>query len=143
MQTTHRRIRGALATIAGMFLAGQGLAFNSDGHRGALHVLGPVAGAPGTVAVWVLIDYPMSVECSPPRACYAKSQWMYAFVNCPAVLVLQQLSLDLNGNVVAVANADPPQLVPGYGYVIRSPIPGAAGKVYRALCAALFDAERG
>jgi hypothetical protein len=64
--------------------------------------------APGTVEAWVHVEHALSVDCSPPRACYAKSQWIHAYVNCQtaSLAIFQRISMDLNGNVVAVANAE-------------------------------------
>ena len=63
----------------------------------------PVEGAPYTVEGWVLVNYAMSVNCSPPRACYASSQWVYAYASCSTGVMreIKRLSLDLNGNAVA------------------------------------------
>ena len=73
-----------------------------------LHSIGPAEGFPGTVAAWAYVTYGMSVDCSPPRACYAKSQWIYAYVSCDtrSLAMIQRISMDLNGNVVAIANAE-------------------------------------
>jgi hypothetical protein len=70
--------------------------------------LGPAEGYPSAAAAWLYISYPMSVDCSPPRACYAKSQWLHAYVHCytRSVAVLERISMDLNGDVVATAKAD-------------------------------------
>lgn len=63
---------------------------------------------PGTVEAWVRVEHAMSVDCSPPRACYAKSQWIHGYVSCQtgSIAVLQRISMDLNDNVVAIANAE-------------------------------------
>ena len=62
-----------------------------------------VEGSPYTVEGWVTINYAMSVDCSPPRACYASSQRVYAHAYCSmgAIREIQRISLDLNGNVLA------------------------------------------
>jgi hypothetical protein len=62
-----------------------------------------VEGWGDTVGGWVLINYALSVDCSPPRACYASSQWVYSYAYCStrAIREMQRTSLDLNGNVVA------------------------------------------
>jgi hypothetical protein len=112
-------------------------------HAGQLHSIGPAEGYPGAVAVWLYFDYPLSVDCSPPRACYAKSQWIYAYVSCytRSVAVMQQISMDLNGNVVAVANADTAQFVRGYGRQTQSSLPGAAGRVLERMCGDVPDRD--
>jgi hypothetical protein len=62
-----------------------------------------VEGSVDTVGGWVLISYSMSIDCSPPRACYAAHQWVYSYAYCSmgAIREIQRTSLDLNGNVVA------------------------------------------
>ena len=62
---------------------------------------GPAEGFPGTVAAWAYVTYGMSVDCSPPRACYAKSQWIHAYVSCHtrSLAMIQRISMDLNGKV--------------------------------------------
>ena len=69
---------------------------------------GPVAGSLHAIGFWVHASYGMSIECSPPRGCYAASQRMYVSVLCPigAVAVLRRISMDLNGSIVADASAD-------------------------------------
>ena len=71
----------------------------------AIYVTSPVTveGAGDTVGGWVLINYALSVDCSPPRACYASSQRVYSYAYCStrAIREMQRTSLDLNGNVVA------------------------------------------
>jgi hypothetical protein len=98
--------------------------------------LGPVEGAyPGTFAAWVYFNYPMSVDCSPPRACYAKSQWVYAHVNCFArsATALQIISMDLNGDVVAVANWNDPEQLEHQRFR-RSNLVDARSRVLARLC---------
>ena len=74
-----------------------------------LFSVGPAEGIfPGTVEAWVRVEHAMSVDCSPPRACYAKSQWIHAYASCQtgSLAILQRISMDLNDNVVAIANAE-------------------------------------
>ena len=101
-----------------------------------VHSIAPVDGYPGAAAAWVYFDYPMSIDCSPPRACYAKSQWVYAYVNCSTrtVAVIQQISMDLNGNVVGVVNSDAAQFVRGYAGEVRTYVPGVPGRVVQSVC---------
>jgi hypothetical protein len=65
--------------------------------------VGPVEGLPDRLGGWVLITYAKSVNCSPPRACYASSQRVYCHVYCAlgAIKDIQRTSMDLNGNVLA------------------------------------------
>ena len=53
-------------------------------------------------AVWLYHEYPMSIDCSPPRACYAKSQVVNYHFNCGRgfIYVRERISMDLNGSVV-------------------------------------------
>ena len=62
-----------------------------------------IEGSGDIVGGWVLINYALSVDCSPPRACYASSQRVYSYVYCStrAIHEMQRTSLDLNGNVLA------------------------------------------
>lgn len=62
-----------------------------------------VEGMPNTVGAWVVYNYAMAIDCSPPPSCYADSQRIYYFVNCASgrLAQIQRISLDLNGQVVA------------------------------------------
>lgn len=104
--------------------------------RPAVQYQGPVEGYPGTFAVWVYFDFPVSVECSPPRACYAKTQWVYAHVNCyvRSAAALQTISMDLNGDVVAVSNWNDPEQLEYNPHLVRSGMSLAADRVLHALC---------
>lgn len=92
--------------------------------------VGAVEGYPDRVGAWVLYTYSTSIDCSPPRGCYAASQRVYSLVNCAvqAIAPVQQVSMDRNGNVIAQSdvNFNAPQ------YVVR---PGTdEGKLWRTLC---------
>lgn len=94
-----------------------------------------VEGYPDRVAAWILYTYSTSVDCSPPRGCYAASQRVYSLVNCAAQAIapVQQISMDRHGDVIAQTgvNFNAPQ------YVVR---PGTdQGKVWRTLCPAYPD----
>ncbi len=57
----------------------------------------------GADSIWLYQTYPMSIECNPPRACYASSQLTNYHFSCAPwryVVVVEQFSMDLNGNVV-------------------------------------------
>ena len=56
----------------------------------------------GASAVWLHHVYVMSVDCSPPRACYANSQLVNYHFSCGLgfIYVRERISMDLNGNVV-------------------------------------------
>jgi hypothetical protein len=93
-----------------------------------------VEGSPDAVGGWVVISYAMSVDCSPPRACYASSQWVYGHAYCAmgAFHEMQRLSLDLNGNVQA-ASGERVRYIPRRGTVDRA--------VVRTLCRRGRDAD--
>jgi hypothetical protein len=84
---------------------------------------------PDTIAGWALISYERSVNCSPPRACYANSQQVYVYANCStgAIKDIQRISMDLSENVVA-ESGERTVYIPAYGTVDR--------EVVRALCEA-------
>ena len=56
----------------------------------------------GAAAIWVRHSYPLSVDCSPPRACYAYSQLVNYHFSCRPrfIIVAERISMDLNGDVV-------------------------------------------
>lgn len=105
----------------------------------AIYVTSPVLidGSAEIVGAWVLINYALSVDCSPPRACYASSQSVYTYAYCStrAIHEMQRTSFDLNGNVVAETGERltyiPPRgsvdraivrsLCDGYGFTSRIP----------------------
>ena len=64
--------------------------------------LGPSLRIPGATGVWVYHAPTLSVDCSPPRGCYATTQRIYYVFNCaPRYAVpMERLSMDLNGSVV-------------------------------------------
>src|SRR5262245_44247557 len=88
-------------------------------------------GSADTVSGWVLINYALSVDCSPPRACYAKSQSVYSYAYCStrAIREMQRISLDLNGNVIA-DTGERPTYIPPRGSLDRT--------VVRILCDAYW-----
>jgi hypothetical protein len=136
---------GALLVAASSVLATSAAAFESDIWAGSLPSASAavsvqssirVEGSPYTVEGWVLVNYAMSVNCSPPRACYASSQWVYAYGYCSmgAIREIKRVSLDLNGNVVA-ESGERVAYIPPRGSVDRA--------VVRTLCEAYgFDFRR-
>jgi hypothetical protein len=56
----------------------------------------------GAVSIWVPYSYALSVDCSPPRACYANSQVINYHFSCwpRYIVVVESISMDLNGDVV-------------------------------------------
>jgi hypothetical protein len=144
MDASRRNSNSLTTTIAAVFLGVLITTTSSSAYSDRLHSMGPAEGYPGTLAGWLYFDYPMSIECpSPPRACYAKSQWIYAYVNCytRSVAVMQEISMDLNGNVVAVANSDAPQFVRGYGLRVNNYVSGAPGRVLARVCGDVPDRD--
>lgn len=64
--------------------------------------LGPSTLVAGASGAWVLYAPTLSVDCSPPRGCYAKTQRIHYDFSCaPRYSVLtEQISMDLNGTIV-------------------------------------------
>ena len=87
----------------------------------------PVEGSLFAVEGWIQINYAISVDCSPPRACYANSQWVYVYTYCPmgTMREIRRVSLDLNGNVLA-ETGERAAYIPARGSVDRA--------VVRSLC---------
>lgn len=109
-----RAMIGGLLIAAGCVLAPDAAGFESEVWAGSLPAssaaitvnwseVGPIEALPATVGGWVLISYARSVDCSPPRACYASSQRVYVYAYCSigAIKDIQRVSMDLNGNIVA------------------------------------------
>ena len=145
MKSSRRSSNSLATTIATAFLGLLMATVSIRGYPNRLPWVGPAEGYPGTLAVWVWFDYPLSIECpSPPRACYAKSQWIHAYVNCHArsVAVMQEVSMDLNGNVVGVANSVAPQFVGGIGYRANEYVYGASGRVLERVCGHVLSRDR-
>jgi hypothetical protein len=111
------------------------LVISTAGAAGRVHWLGPTSHL-AAVEAWLYLDHALSVDCSPPRACYAKTQWIHAYVNCYSrtAAILQVISMDLNGDVIAHAKAEVPGFVRGYGYRLADPAPGPAGDAVQLVC---------
>ena len=60
-----------------------------------------VDGLPYTVGAWFRYTYSLSIDCSPPRGCLAATQRVYYRADCllKAIMPIQRIFLDLNGNV--------------------------------------------
>ena len=56
----------------------------------------------GAAQIWVQRSYGISVDCGPPRGCYAKRQLINYHFSCAPryTVVVELISMDLNGNVV-------------------------------------------
>lgn len=78
----------------------------------------------------------LSVDCSPPRGCYAKTQRIHYDFNCaPRYTVMtERVSMDLNGTIVKheVLEAAP-RYTPAFGV--------GALQVLETLCGPLFDRD--
>jgi hypothetical protein len=75
---------------------------SADGLAIETNKLSPSTRFAGAFAIWVQYSYGISVDCSPPRACYAKTQVInYHFRCLPRyIVVAERISMDLNGNIV-------------------------------------------
>ncbi len=73
-----------------------------------LDSLRPVDGLPSVMGGWVRYTYPMSVDCAPPPAGYAKSQRVYYLADCAAgaLAKIRRISMDLNDRVVVQTEPD-------------------------------------
>jgi len=67
-----------------------------------ISTIGPSLRYPGTTGVWVTHSPSLSVECSPPRGCYAKTQRIYYVFNCAPryAMPVERLSTDINGSII-------------------------------------------
>ena len=137
---TNAMIGGLVVVATISWFATSAAAFESQIWPGSLpaasaiiSVTSPVTveGSGDTVAGWVRINYALSVDCSPPRACYASTQSVYSYAYCStrAIREMQRISLDLNGNVVA-QTGERPTYIPARGSVDRA--------VVRILCDAYW-----
>ena len=101
---------------------------------GAAYWIGPSM-YPGAVEAWLHVEHSISVDCSPPRGCYAKSQWINAIVNCRqrTVGLLRVVSMNINGDVVNEASGDALRFLRPYG---QSPLSyeGPDAEVLRIVC---------
>ena len=63
---------------------------------------GPSLRYPGTTGVWLTYSPTMSVDCGPPRGCYAKTQRIYYVFGCSPryAMPIERLSADLNGSII-------------------------------------------
>jgi hypothetical protein len=67
-----------------------------------LESVGPPGLVAGASGAWVLYTPALSVDCSPPRGCYAKTQRIHYDFSCaPRYIVLtERISMDLNGTII-------------------------------------------
>ena len=97
-----RAIALALLIVAGAAHAARWELAEGPGVSVDTTTLGPSPHYPGMTGVWVSYTPSLSVDCSPPRGCYAKTQRIYYTFNCtPRYAVpADRISYDLNGAVV-------------------------------------------
>lgn len=74
--------------------------------------VGPSLRYPGTTGVWITYRPSLSVDCSPPRGCYAKTQRIYYVFNCSPryAMPIERMSTDINGTIIKQetrSDADP------------------------------------
>jgi len=97
---------------------------------------GPSKLISGAGGAWVLYAPTLSVDCSPPRGCYAKTQRIHYDFNCaPRYTVMtERVSMDLNGTIVKheVLEAAP-RYAPALGVGAR--------QVLDTFCGPLFDRD--
>jgi hypothetical protein len=64
--------------------------------------LAPSTRLPGANRVWIRYTPTLSIDCSPPRGCYASTQRIYYDFNCVPryAVVIERVSMDLNGAVI-------------------------------------------
>jgi len=96
-----------IAAIAGV--ACLAIAVNALGGRDftstssvTVESLGPPTLIAGGSGAWVVYAPTLSVDCSPPRGCYAKTQRIHYDFSCAPryAVVTERISMDLNGNIV-------------------------------------------
>ena len=93
--------------------------------------------------IWVYLDHPVSVDCSPPRACYAKSQWVLASVRCHRRLVSvgRIVSMNLNGDVVNDVSFDISQVPRIDPFLSRNDTRSTARQVVDAVCGQYYERD--
>ena len=66
------------------------------------NTIGPSLRYPGTTGVWITYSPSMSVDCGPPRGCYAKTQRIYYVFSCSPryAMPVERISADLNGAII-------------------------------------------
>ena len=133
----------ATARIAGLaFLVSASNAWGATGwdsiSSGSVNVesLGPSKLISGAGGAWVLYAPTLSVDCSPPRGCYANTQRIHYDFSCaPRYTVMtERVSMDLNGTIVKheVLEAAP-RYTPTYG--------AGTGPVLDTFCGPLFERD--
>lgn len=93
----------AFVVIASNSLAAAGLDLLSASSASiTVESLGPPMLVAGASGAWILYSPTLSVDCSPPRGCYAKTQRIHYDFSCvPRYIVLtERISMDLNGAII-------------------------------------------
>lgn len=62
----------------------------------------PQIQTPAASGIWVQYAPSLSVDCSPPRGCYAATQYIFYSVDCVHryAAMVERISLDLNGTIL-------------------------------------------
>jgi len=104
----------AVATDAQLATAWGPLATSATG--AAIESLGPPALLARADGAWVLYSPTLSVDCSPPRGCYAKTQRIHYDFSCAGryAVTTERISMDLNGNIVKHERLEFAGLTPSY-----------------------------
>ena len=94
-----------IAGLVFLVIASNGLGAGWDSNSSGLVTVesfGPSKLISGAGGAWVLYAPTLSVDCSPPPGCYAKTQRIHYDFNCaPRYTVMtERISMDLNGTIV-------------------------------------------
>jgi len=129
------RMAGATFLVIASSACGAGWDAFSSGSV-TVESLGPSSLIPGASGAWVLYAPTLSVDCSPPRSCYAKTQRIHYDFSCaPRYTVMtERVSMDLNGTIVKHEVLEvAPRYTPAYG--------AGAGQVLDTFCGPLLDRD--
>ena len=105
-------VRRAFRWVAGAALAA--LAANASGAAGmqqprpvsgsviTVESIGPSPQIAGATGIWLRYAPTLSVDCSPPRGCYAMTQRIRYNLSCSPryIVLMERISMDLNGTIV-------------------------------------------
>jgi hypothetical protein len=112
------RIAGAAFVVIASNVPGAATLDSISISSGSVSVksLGPSTLIAGVGGAWVLYAPTLSVDCSPPRGCYAKTQRIHYDFSCaPRYIVLtERISMDLNGAIVKHEVQNAPTYTPSY-----------------------------
>jgi hypothetical protein len=108
MSTIRKQTLRLAAALIGMVAVGSVVAARWEITGAAPEVTietntaGPSLRYPGTTGVWVTYSPSLSVDCGPPRGCYAKTQRIYYVFNCSPryAMPMERISSDIGGSVI-------------------------------------------